>query len=304
MKSLVFIESPLQLLNAYEAIEKFSIKKYEIVVRLSNIPQNDEHIQYVIDKLNIQNINYITIGIENRNFIDYLQLFYYKYIYEISKDIDKIFIGNYNSGFLNLIIQKTEKEKIILLDDGAKTIDIQKKFTDLDNYNLFTMYDFKANKNQEIVKNNFLRLQNNLQKLKINQEQILFLGLKLSEIEIVTEKYYIEQIIKITSFYKDKKIVYISHRGEDKAKLEKLQNIQNLEVLQLDYPVELYGLYNEEIPYQVASFYSTALLTMKNIYGIEAEGFMFNFKESEYKKLIQNVYDYYGKYFKVQDLNA
>jgi len=303
MKSLLFIESPLQLLNAYEAVKKYSIIEYEIIVRLSKVVQNDEQIKYVIDKLNIQNIKYITIGIKNRNFLDYLQLFYYKYIYKVSNDIDKIFIGNYDSGFLNLIMKKTEKEKIILLDDGAKTIDIQKKFTDIKNYNLFTMYDFQAYKNQEIVKNDFTRLQTNLQQLKINQEQILFLGLKLSEIGIVTQEYYIEQIIRIASFYKDKKLVYISHRGETKIKLNKLKTIKNLEIIQLNYPVELYGLYNDDIPYKVASFYSTALLTMKNIYNLKVESFMFDYQDSEYKEIIENVYDYYKDYLEIIDLD-
>ena len=304
MKSLLFIESPLQLLNAYEAVKEFSLKDYKIVVRFSNILHNDNQIKYLIDKLKIQNIEYLKISIKNRNFLDYIILFYYKYIYRVSEDIDIVFIGNYDSGFLNLIISKIDRKKIMLLDDGAKTIDIQEKYTDENNYNLFTMYNFKAYKNQVIVKNDFKRLQKNLQQLKVNQEQILFLGLKLSEIGVVSEKYYIEQIMKIASFYKDKKIVYISHRGETKTKLNKLNNIQNLKVVQLDYPVELYGLYNDEIAYKIASFYSTALLTMKNIYVIEAEGFMFDFKDSQYKKIIQNVYDYYGKYFEVQDLNA
>ena len=303
MKSLLFIESPIQLINAYEAINKYSIKKYKIIVRFSKVIQNDEQIQYVIDKLKIQNIKYITIGINNRNIKDYLQLFYYKYLYKVPQDIDKIFIGNYDSGFLNLIIKKVTKDKIVLLDDGAKTIDIQAKFTDLNNYNLFTMYDFKAYKNQEIIKNDFINLQTNLQQLKINQEQILFLGLKLSEIGIVTQEYYVELINKIALFYQGKQIIYISHRGETKTKLDKLKNIKNLEVIQLDYPVELYGLYNEEIPYKVSSFYSTALLTMKNIYGIEAESFMFDYNNSKYKDSIDNVYDYYKENIYIRDLN-
>jgi len=303
MKSLFFIESPLQLLNACEAVEKYSITDYKIIARLSNMLQNDEQIKFVIDKLNIKNIEFITISTKDRRFKDYVKLFYYKYIYKIPKDIDTIFIGNYDSSFLNLIMKNVNKEKIILLDDGAKTIDIQKKFTDTKNYNLFTMYDLKTYKNQTIVKNDFTSLQSKIEKLNKNKNKILFLGLKLSEIGIVTEEYYVEQLIKIAQFYATKEIIYVSHRGESKTKLDKLNMFKNIQVVQLDYPVELYGLYNDEIPYNVASFYSTALLTMKNIYNIEAHSFRFDYSHSKYKIAIDNVYSYYEKYFEVKNLN-
>jgi len=304
MKSILFIESPLQLLNAYEAIEKFSIQDYVIIVRFSKNLQNDEQISYLIDKFTIQNIKPITIGASQKNLLDYFKLLYYKYFYQIPSDVDKVFIGNYDSGFLKLIMKKVPTDKIVLLDDGAKSIDIQAKFTDKFHYDLFTMYDFKPLYNQSIIKNNFQRLQKNLSDLELNKEEVLFLGLKLSEIGIVTQSYYLDQIIKITSYYKNKQIIYIAHRGEDKTKLQKIDELDNVQVVQLDYPVELYGLYHTKIPYKVASFYSTALLTMKNIYGMEAEGFLFNYTDSKYKKAIDNVYTYYEKYFKVHNLNA
>lgn len=299
--TLLFIESPLQIINAYEAIEKYNIKQYDIIVRLSNIKQNDEQIIYIITRLKIDNILFVNIRIKNKKIIDYLKLFFYRFRYVFLK-IDKVFIGNYESGFFRLILKQFSKNQIILMDDGAKTINIQNNFRDTLNYNLFTMFDFKPYKNQIIVKNNYQLVQKNLQNLKIEEEKILFLGLKLSEINIVSQKYYLQQIDKIANYYKDKKIIYIPHRGENQDKIAKINKISNLEVVQLHYPIELYGLYNKNIPYKVCSFYSTALFTMKNIYNLEVESFMFDYDKTKYKKIIDSVYNYYDKYIKVTNL--
>ncbi|MDF1877894.1 hypothetical protein JHD47_08710, partial [Sulfurimonas sp. SAG-AH-194-L11] len=150
----------------------------------------------------------------------------------------------------------------------------------------------------------YKRLQECLKQVKKDENKVLFLGLKLSEIGILTQEYYIQQIKKIASYYEDKQILYISHRGENQEKLNKIKQLKNIHIIVLDYPVELYGLYKDTIPYKVSSFYSTALYTMKNIYDIEAESFMFDFEDFEHKNTILNVYDYYKKYFKVIDLNA
>jgi hypothetical protein len=302
MKSFLFIESPLQLLNANEAVNRYSLDDYNIIVRLSNNEKSDEQIIYIIKQLGIENIKYIKINVSNKNIIDYIKLLFYRFRYIFTK-VNKIFIGNCESGFLKLILKQFDKEDIILLDDGAKSIDIQKNFNDEVNYNLFTMYDLKPYQNQIIDKNNYEKLQKDLKQLKINTNQVLFLGLKLSEIGITSEEYYLKKIKQISAYYNNAEILYISHRGETHDKLEKIKSMADIEVIVLDYPVELYGLYNDDIPYKVASFYSTALLTMKNIYGIEAESFMFDYQHSKYKEIIENVYDYYKDYLEVIDLD-
>jgi len=303
VKAIFFIESPLQLLNAYEAKSFFEVQEYIYYIRFSGLVNNDKQLLNLIKVLDLKNIERITINTTSRSIKDYITLLYYKYIYKVPSSFDKVFIGNFDSGFFNLIIKKINKSKIILLDDGAKSIDIQKNFSEENYYNLFTMYNLKIFSQQKVFKNSYNQLQKNLKNITRNKNKILFLGLKLSEIGIVTEEYYLQQIQKIVNNYGEKELIYISHRGENRNKIDKIIAIQNIKVLELDYPVELYGLYNEEIPYKVASFYSTALYTMKNIYNIEAESFMFDFSHSKYKTTIANVYSYYEKYFEVIDLN-
>ncbi len=303
MKSLLFVESPLQLLNAYEAIQYFSLTDYKIFIRYSNNLKNDEQIRFILQKLKIKNSIEFTIKSESKQLSDYLKLFLWKYRFLFKTDVDKLFIGNYDSGFLSLIMKQFKKEQIILLDDGAKTLSIQNGFTQNNFYSLFTMYKLEPFNSQKIYKNEYINISNSLQSLQKDETKVLFLGTKLSESEIITEKYYLDLIHLISKYYKDKKIIYIVHRGESEENLRKIKQYKNITVKYLDYPVELYGLYEKEIPSTIASFYSTALYTMKNIYNLEANSFTFDYTSSKHVNAIKSVYEYYKKYLKVIELN-
>ncbi len=304
-KSLLFVESPLQLLNAYEAVSYFDIKNYSYIVRLSNNEASDKQIINLVKLLKIdkRNIKYVHLRTTNRTLYDYCQLLFYKYKYIFVKDIDKIFIGNYESGFFNLIIKQFSKESIILLDDGAKTLSIQSKLTNTKNYNLFTMYEIKALQNQDIFINSYSEVLTKIKELSIKKDEILFLGTKLSEVGIIKEEYYIKLIQNICNYHSDKTIVYIVHRGESQEKLDLIQKNENIVIRQLDYPIELYGLYEKEIPFKVSSFYSTAILTMNKIYNLEAECFKFNYSNSIHVSAINEVYSFYQNEMKVINLD-
>ena len=301
-KSYLFVESPLQLLNAYEAIAKFNLQNYEIIVRLSNHKENDKQIKFLIDYLKLKNINNIIINGDKKTLADYMKILYYQIKYKFIS-IDKIFIGNYESGFFKQIMKQFNRDKIILLDDGAKTLFIQKQFSNNNFYNLFTMYDLNPiNNNQIIYKNSFEELNKKLIKMNFNREEIFFLGMKLNEIGIVSEETYVKFIEKISKKYKKQKIIYIVHRGESENKLKKIQSIGNIEIRSYSFPIELVGFFEKNIPKKVISFYSTALLTMKYIYNIEVESYIFDYNNSKYKIVIDEVYNYYKQLISVKEI--
>ena len=304
-KSLLFVESPLQLLNAYEAVSYFSLESHTYVVRLSKNEASDRQIMNLLKllKINESNIKYVHIRTSKRTLYDYMQLFFNRYKYILVKNIDKVFIGNYESGFLNLIMKQFSRNSIILLDDGAKTLSIQSKFTDFKNYNLFTMYDIQALQNQKNYKNSYQQVLSKVKELSVNHDEILFLGTKLSEIEIIEEEYYAKLLQNVCNYYANKKIMYIVHRGESQEKLNKIKKNKNITIKQLDYPIELYGLYEKEIPHKVSSFYSTAIFTMNKIYHLEAECFRFDYSNSVHADAIDDAYSFYEKEMKVISLD-
>jgi len=302
MKTFLFVESPLQLLNAYEAMYVFHLKHYKIIIRLSGNADNDKQIKFLVQYLDIKHIKFLTIKAEKKGVNDYIKLLFCKYIFLFRK-IDKVFIGNFDSGFFRLILNQIPKEKVILLDDGSKTLAVQNQFTNHTFYNFFTLYNIKALENQIVYKNTFQQLSQKLKKLHITEEEILFLGMKLSEAGIMVEEKYIKLVRQISHRYSDKKMIYITHRGESLAKLQKLKEIKNMTIKSYDYPIELLGVFENALPFKVVSFYSTALLTMKYIYKIDVECFSFDYQSSRYRETIDCVYAHYSKNLKVIQLD-
>lgn len=295
-KSILFVESPLQLVNAYEAVNFFGLNNYSYIVRLSGSETNDNQMENIVKRLGINNVTYLKINAENRTVSDYLHLFFYKYKYLVtSKQIDKVFIGNLESGFFSLILKQFSKEKVILLDDGGKTMDIQNNFDDEWYYDLFTIYDLVPIQKQMVYKNNFTSILESLKNnnLIFNENEVLFIGSKLSECKIVDEKYYLLLMNEISFFYKNQTIIYIPHREESQSKLEKIDLIKNVQVKKIAYPVELLGLYENRMPIKVSSFFSTALITMKRIYNIDVESFSFDYRHVKNKQAMDDTYDYY-----------
>lgn len=304
MNSISLVESPLQLLNAYEAESYFKSQTNLYLVRLSNDIVNDEQILGLLEFLLLREKSTIfTINSKKKGFIDLFKIFFLKfYITYISKKFETLFIGNIESGLFSFLINKIKKEKIILLDDGAKSITIQKNFSDNYNYDFFSFYDLVPLKNQAIYKNSFKRLQEMMVETT-SESTTLILGSKLSEMSIIEEKYYLYLIKKISHYFQDETLIYIPHREEDKNKLEKIAcEMKSIIIKHIDYPVEFYPINENKKVKKVVSFYSTALYTMSKIYNCEAIAFKFNYEMSEHKNNIDEVYRYYKTSMKVIDL--
>lgn len=304
--ALLCVESPLQLINAYEAIQHFNIVDYKLLIRYSKSDSNDRQIRKLIEILQIDpdTVEEVSIAASNKSLLDLFTLFVYRYRYLFNAGkFGKIYIGNYRSGFFSLIRKQFDKSQIILLDDGAKTIDIQAEFTDDLHYDLFTMYEIVPRHGQTIHANHFKAIKTFFEKRLVHEENtILFLGSKLSEIGIISEEYYLELMQMISGHYKGQKIIYIPHREEDPDKLAAIGRLDNIEIKTIDYPVELFGLFEHRMPNTVSSFYSSALLTMQNIYQVESEAFHFDYRGSVYEKSIDNIYAFYAQSMKVTDL--
>jgi hypothetical protein len=126
MSALVFIESPLQLLNAVEAIKFFKVKEYEIIIRLSGNIKSDKQIINVVDSLNLESkyIKFITINSRNHSIKDILKIVFYRFRY-FFVNVQYVFVGNFESGFFKQVIKQFSLNSIVYLDDGAKALNYQ-----------------------------------------------------------------------------------------------------------------------------------------------------------------------------------
>lgn len=301
-KNFLFVESPLQLLNAYEAVNYFKLSSYRMIIRLSGKKNNDNQLLHLMDILQIKEFEIISINAKDKNFIDLSKMCFCIFKYACSSLIsERIFLGNLGAGFFSILLKIYKKNKVILLDDGSKTLSIQRSFSNVNYYNLFSLYSLKAIDNQRIYKNTYLMTLGMLNELdrKTDEKSILFLGAKIAEIGMVKEEYYLSLMKEISIYYSSFNIIYIPHREESSIKLELISQYPNIKVKKIDYPVELYGLYENIIPVKVASFFSTALITMMSIYKLQVESFTFDYSSIKNKKSLDELYDYQEKYMNV-----
>ena len=293
-KAIVLIESPLQLLNSLEALGFFSIRKAKVIIRLNSNNNNNSQIKKVLYLLQGHDVTLIKISSEQKKINDYVKSLKICLNFIFFSFLDyKCFIGNYESKIFNLFKKFIPKKKIILLDDGTKTLAIQSKFTEKHFYSFFTCFDLKVKKNQTIFKNDYNLIRN----LKFNNKKSIplscFLGSPLSEKNIMDEQAYINILKRYLEKYSlNRKLIYLPHRFENEIKLKRVSDL-GYTVMRTKYPVELLPIMKNLNIKHVTSFYSTALILMPKIYNVRATSLKFNFKNAFNADDISDIYKYF-----------
>jgi len=301
MKNLFIIGTPLQLINAIEAVNHFKLNNNILVLVHRSTESNKKQIQDIIDLYEWEEIIEIPYKsnfsiLKYTRLIKYLKVYMYGYIFISKLEVVPM-----------LVLANTTKQKVFLLDDGALTIAIYEKkikvnklnkynFKELrfiffglnikikDKINLFTLFNLKSENGNEVVKNNldYLRItylsEEKIKFFKYDRNIIYFLGQPLdSFIDIEIYKSSIESLIKKYN----KKIIYICHRKESKHNQEMLSSIEcsSFELIDISMPVELYFLYNKIYPSHIISYCSTAVTTV---------GILYNDCKSNYIQLPQS----------------
>jgi len=283
LNNLFIVGTPLQLLNAIEAVEHFKLENNILVIVHRSLKANKVQMDSIIslhkwkEVINIEYSKNSSI-LKYINLIKHLKRNSYKYIF-----IPKLEIVP------KLVIANVEKKKVFLLDDGIMTISIyennikNKKFNKYnfkeirflffglkikikDKINLFTYFDLKPIHGIEVIKNELTFLKKTYLEGATKEDScVFFLGHPSSK--YIDDETYYGSLLNIVKKY-NQKIVYIPHRGESeksKAILSAMQN-QFFSVLDINMPVELYFLENKIYPSKVLAYYSTALITLNIIY--------------------------------------
>ncbi|KLE07044.1 polysialyltransferase family glycosyltransferase [Aliarcobacter butzleri] len=282
-KNLFIINSPLQVLNTLEAIYKFELKNIIIVAIYNRSVKNIEQIETQLSKINCEEIIRFN-PLKEGKIKGYVRL-----IKRLQKNIyEKIFTGEIEDYRFKAILANLEKEQLFVLDEGSATVSLYEstikqnkinkfnlksfkfllyglKINIKDIINFFSYYDFEPLKNGIVVNNSLEYLKKDFKKNEINYDNtIFFLGQPLFIFS--NEKQFEDSLNKVVKSNKDKKIIYIPHR-EDKESLKIVKKIdKNIEILELDKPIERYFLENGIEPKNIISFSSTALTTTKILF--------------------------------------
>jgi len=281
--NLFIVFSPLQIINAIEAIHHFKCKNNILVINYK--PCQDKNNTQMDDLAGYHKWDeVIKVGSGGRRskFLIYVSL-----IKRLKKvQYDHVFVAGFTSAIYT-ILANLKKNKLFLIDDGVGTISeynhilapnkpiklrlkhmrfwlfgIRTKFTD--RIDLFTCFNLKPLPHISVERNNLSWFQKEYASDAIMGNSVYFLG----TIHRDGEGY--EAYVKILdNFLREQsvKVIYVPHRYEKiKKSLRLILDKYNVEVRQLGMPVEIYFLTKKIIPYLVAGTASSAFFTLKLLY--------------------------------------
>ncbi|MCJ8161551.1 hypothetical protein [Acinetobacter zhairhuonensis] len=259
--NLYIVESPLQLICAFESINLNKKDHYLLLIRLSGRGDNDKHLRNCIDFLGLKCVfftlrpNHVKIDFIF-NLSLWIKVFFRKY--------EIIYFGSACSSFIKFINLFLWGKEYIYLDDGLATLRIQKKIEQrkINELNFFTFFNISGIGKQKIYKNEFNAIKNYLEKSRTHSSY--FIGQPVEKMIGFSKEDYIKCVNMVAKQYsKESPLIYIPHRVED---IENIKGISNIKILKIEMPVELFFiLSSNELPSKIYSCYSTALITLKNM---------------------------------------
>ena len=292
--------SPLQLINATEAKEKFKLPNDECLLIILNLygPANYNQIKNVLIDYTWSNIEIISLSNKDSKL-----LFPIKFRKEIraykGTEVAKLFIGEFFAFEIRALANVLSYKELILFDDGnaiLKTIGhlldkrpesfnlhqlLRKiyyrlsglKIIEYKTVTIFTAYAdlFHSAKELSIIKNEYT-ISKRLNSKKEATNEIFFLGTQLVErglIQFSNYQKHLERAISLLEQKNNTKVIYIPHRKELNEKLDLLRNNIGLTIRKIPVSIELYLLKSDCKPAMISTFFSSAIFSLDFIFGDE-----------------------------------
>jgi len=248
-QSLFYIESPFQLMQAFELVDSFS--DYRVVIRLGPSEPNNSQLKNLVSLFKLHNVTYVYCVSQYQCSILVIKLIV------SSLRCSNIFIGDENSRVFKIVRYFLARDKVILLDDGVATIN-SKPENKL--YRRFTLFDSEQEDN---MVNRFERIRSFIGRQQQTRSISVIVGGKLVEEGIVSRETYLKVIGKMVSNSDNSlDLIYIPHRGEKSENLEILKRSFGVSIVRTRFPIELieYELNSKLI--SIHSTFSTAIFSM------------------------------------------
>lgn len=284
--ALIYVASPLQAISAIEAIVKYKIGFYRLIVLDDGTPRQKQIENFLISR----NIKFEVLSLEKEigsilsHFVNLIRISSVRY--------DYLFIGDYRNIALKMNHLKDLKtgSKIIYLDDGNFIIillknryktsswtkfnylisDLFVRLKKITDYVFFTIYDDIPN-NRYCVETNQMAFCSLPCSKCDNTIYIIgtYIPLYCKNLGVSKDmflKCYINLVYSIKSRYVDKNIIYIPHGRDTTQEIKKISETLGVQYMILEKCVELYFIENNIYPFALYGFGSAALFTLKKIY--------------------------------------
>lgn len=250
---IVYVDSPFQLMQAYE-LERIKPNIKNIFVRFNDQAENNEQLTNIIDIFDMVNVR--TIRISNL----YQKIYYYLKFTIMAFFYTEFVIGDSNSALFKLLIRFHPAKKFILLDDGVATINSPKENAIFRRFTIFPNYVTTS------IQNDFSRLRKNFNN-NGDLMHVIVGGKFIDEGICSASTYYQALSCIINNLDENVAIVYIPHRGESNEQLDSLKKKFSIDIRRTRLPIELISIELNISPASISNVLSTAIYSMKIIYG-------------------------------------
>lgn len=257
-QSLAIVESPLQLMCAYEVLQNDPSAERSYILRLSGNIRND---QQMIETARFLEISYRSILVRpKRVAIDTILGLYF--IFGLFLDArDTVYYGSYYSRFIKVIKYFVRAESVFFLDDGVATFLAQNDMSKKKKVqNIATFLPVTPLAGQNVIRHEFFNVRNRIgseKRIKAN----IFIGQKMIETGILRKEHYLSCIKKAVQL-SGERIIYIPHRGECSETLKSIEQIEGLAIMETTLPIELFFLASKYDPVFIYSVLSTAFFSL------------------------------------------
>ena len=252
---LAVVETPLQLLCAYEALE--DNRGDYIILRLTGAVRNDKQILTLARELNLC---CITVKVPPRKPLAMLRAVW-TLRHLLLRNYEVVYLGSYFSRFIRSIALFF-RGPVFILDDGVATLLAQTKMQNSRKYNsIYTFLPVNPLPGQTCVRHSFKRLAARFRSPKKTCLGTYFIGQPLVEKGLISEILY-HSLLRDCVKTADGAMIYLAHRAESDYSLKKIGGIPGIVVQQVDLPVELYFLMEVPPPKVIFSCISTALFSL------------------------------------------
>lgn len=256
MKQAIFyIESPFQLLQAFEALGYYQVRRYKMMIRCNLSNNNNLQILKLIEELGLENISIFKSQASRFSKFWLAMRIQSKILFSRN-----VFIGDEFSGVFRVLKRLNSQRKFILMDDGVATFQSKKKLK-AQRFSIFNL-----NNELEAPKNTFPHIKGMIEQRAQQRKVSLIVGSKLVEVGICSLECYLKAIKKMLSELEGDEVIYVPHRDENDNNVRLYEQTFSLEVCRNQLPIELIGKEFAIKVDKVVSTFSTALFTMPMIY--------------------------------------
>lgn len=257
MNILIIVETPLQLLCAYEAI-KSKQSKYTLILRCTSVGNNDIQL---IRCAKLLNLEYIEINaFVGKKLMVALTLISFLFKFRLFGKYDEVYFGSLFSNYQKLLSKFFFKNKVFFMDDGMASL-LTKEF----NLNTFSFFNLPPSSKALRKKHNFESLRLLLRDYDNNKVGHYFVGQPFIDKEMITIDEYkrmVETASSTVGF-----LYYIPHRVERKETIELvLSGIENVKVININECIELYFVMNGFYPEGIHTCCSTSIYTLSKLF--------------------------------------